>query len=56
MMIIHTGLMYAKTILVAGGTDKNIKIFDKRGSKIIKTFDGVHYGKNLDLFKQGLDV
>ena len=28
-----------------------IRIFDKRESKIIKTFDGVHSSNNLDLFK-----
>ena len=41
-------------LLVSGGTDKKLKIFDKRESKVIKTFDGVHSGKNLDLFKQRL--
>ena len=43
-------------LLASGGTDKNIKIFDKRESKVIKTFDGVHAGKNLDLFKQRFNV
>ena len=38
-------------LLVSCGTDKNINIFDKRESKIIKTFDKVHSSKNLDLFK-----
>ena len=38
-------------LLVSCGTDTSIKIFDKRESKIIKTFD-VHSRKNLDLFKK----
>ena len=33
-----------------------MKIFDKRESKIIKTFDAVHSGNNLDLFKKRLIV
>ena len=32
-------------LLVSGGTDTSIKVFDKRESKIIKTFD-VHSRKN----------
>ena len=43
-------------LLVSSGWDKNIKIFDKRESKIIKTFDDVHSSKNLVLFKYRLDV
>ena len=39
-------------LLASGGEDKNINIFDKRESKIIKTFDSVHSGNNLDLFKK----
>ena len=35
-------------LLVSGGGDKDIKIFDKRESKIIKTFDNVHSGKNFE--------
>ncbi len=34
-------------LLASGGTDGTIKIFDKRGSKIIKSFEGVHSGKEL---------
>ena len=33
-------------LLVSGGYNANIKIFDKRESKIIKTFDDVHSGGN----------
>ena len=36
-------------LLASGGEDREINIFDKRELKIIKTFDGVHSGKNLDL-------
>ena len=43
-------------LLASGGTDKNIQIFDKRESKVIKTFDGVHSGNNLDLFKKRFNV
>ncbi len=32
-------------LLVLGGTDKNVKIFDKRQSDIVKTFEDVHSGK-----------
>ncbi len=32
-------------LLVSGGSDKAIKIFDKRESKIVKTFEGIHSGK-----------
>ena len=39
-------------LLAAGGNDQIIKIFDKRESKIIRTFDRVHSGNNLDLFKK----
>jgi WD40 repeat protein len=34
-------------LLVSGGWDKIIKIFDKRESKIVKTFEGVHSSKEL---------
>ena len=36
--------MYARemAILAAGGQMKNVKIFDKRESKIVQTFDGIH--------------
>ena len=43
-------------VLTSGGEDQRIKIFDKRVSKIIKTFDDVHSGNNLDLFKQRFNV
>ena len=29
-------------MLAAGGQDKKVKIFDKRESKIVQTFDGIH--------------
>ena len=29
-------------LLAAGGDDKNVKIFDKRESKIVRTFYGIH--------------
>jgi hypothetical protein len=32
-------------LLASGGMDKNIKIYDRRESKIVKTFDGIHSGK-----------
>ena len=38
-------------LLVSGGSDNSIKIFDKRELKIIKTFDGVLSSKNSDLSK-----
>ena len=38
-------------LLVIGGWSEKIKIFDKRESKIIKTFDSMHPSNNLDLFK-----
>ena len=31
-------------MLAAGGQDKNVKIFDKRESKIVQTFGGIHTG------------
>ena len=31
-------------LLATGGEENNIKIFDKRESKIIKTFDDIHTG------------
>mgnify|MGYP003878772427 FL=1 len=31
-------------MLAAGGWDENVKIFDKRESKIVQTFDGIHTG------------
>ncbi len=34
-------------LLASGGQDSIIKIFDKRGSKIVKTFQGVHSSKEL---------
>lgn len=37
-------------LLAIGGDDCNIKIFDKRESRIVKTFDGIHSGKRLQLF------
>jgi WD40 repeat protein len=32
-------------LLASSGWDNEIKIFDKRESKIVKTFEGVHSGK-----------
>ena len=34
-------------LLATGGGDQNVKIFDKRESKIVKTFDGIHSSKIL---------
>ncbi len=34
-------------LLASGGTEQIIKIFDKRESKIVKTFEVVHSGKEL---------
>ena len=31
-------------MMASGGFDQNIKIFDKRESKIVKTFDKIHKG------------
>ena len=33
-------------LLAAGGENNNIKIFDKRLSKIVQTFYGIHKGYN----------
>ena len=38
-------------ILVTGGMDENVKIFDKRESKIVQTFDGIHTS-NISLFNK----
>ena len=38
-------------MLAASGNDKNVKIFDKRESKIVNTFDGIHKG-NIFLFNK----
>ncbi len=32
-------------LLASGGEDGIIKIFDKRESKVVKAFEGVHSGK-----------
>ena len=37
-------------LLASSGEDNNIKIFDKRNSKIIRTFDDIHSGNLLHLF------
>lgn len=34
-----------RNLLLAGDDDKNLKIFDKGGSKIVRTFDGIHNSK-----------
>ena len=34
-------------LLASGGEDNNVKIFDKRESKIVRTFDGIHTGSIL---------
>ena len=34
-------------LLAAGGQDKTIKIFDKRESKIVQTFDDFHAGDHM---------
>ena len=31
-------------MLATGGMDKDIKIFDQREAKIVKTFEGIHSG------------
>ena len=36
-------------MLALGGDDRNVKIFDKRESKIVQTFDDIHQGNILDL-------
>ena len=38
-------------MLAAGGDDKNVKIFDKRESKIVQTYDDIHIG-NIFLFNK----
>ena len=38
-------------LLAAGGDDKNVKIFDKRESKIARTFDDIHTS-NIFLFNK----
>ena len=39
-------------LLASGGEDRNIKICDKRESKIVRTFDKIHGGKQiLSIFK-----
>ena len=35
--------------MASGGYDKNVKIFDKRASKIVQTLDGIHK-RNIFLF------
>ena len=34
-------------MMAAGGLDKNVKIFDRRESSIVKTFDDIHTGNIL---------
>ena len=31
--------------MAAGGTDENIKVYDRRDNKIVRTFTGLHSGK-----------
>ena len=31
-------------LLASGGTDQDVKIFDKRESEIVQTFDDIHNG------------
>ena len=38
-------------MLATGGWDKNVKIFDKRESKIVQTFDGIHT-RNIFLYNK----
>ena len=38
--------------MASGGTDKNVKIFDKRESKIVKTFKGIHRGNIYNSFNK----
>ena len=37
-------------LLASGGYDLNVKIFDKRESKIVQTFDDIHDGNIFELF------
>ena len=39
-------------MLALGGDDRNVKIFDKRESKIVQTFDDIHQGNILDLLNK----
>ena len=32
-------------LLASGGEDHNVKVFDKREVKIVRTFDDIHYGR-----------
>ena len=32
-------------LLASGGSDKSVKIYDKRESKIVKTIDNIHSSK-----------
>ena len=41
-------------LLATGGFEMNVKIFDKRESKIVKSFDGIHSSKILNFFNQKL--
>lgn len=34
-------------MLALGGQDNDVKIFDKRESKVVKYFDGIHTGRTL---------
>lgn len=34
-------------LLASGGWDADVRIIDKRASKIVKTFEGLNYGKFL---------
>ena len=38
-------------MLAAGGDDRTVKIFDKRESKIVQTYDDIHIG-NIFLFNK----
>ena len=40
-------------MLTAGGFDNNVKMVDKKESKIVQTFDGIHQG-NIFLFNHSL--
>ena len=39
-------------LLASAGYDKNVKIFDKRGSQIVRTFNRIHTGIHFDLFNK----
>ena len=41
-----------RNLLVVDGCDKNVKIFEKRESKFIRTFEGIHNGNIFGFFNK----